>query len=159
MSKGDFYRGKPPRLANVFAKQTPPLYFVTATSWQRQTFLAQASVHETFIRHAKQIEMRGIAIGRYVIMPDHIHLFVRIGNELSLSTMMRLLKQDITRALRVRSPDLRVWQPGFFDHLLRSDESYARKWDYVRMNPVRKNLVVLSEEWPYQGEVVRIDRA
>jgi len=52
-----------------------------------------------------------------------------------------------------------LWQPGFFDHLLRNDESYAQKWEYVRQNPVRAGLVKFTEDWPYQGEVVRIDRA
>jgi len=33
------------------------------------------------------------------------------------------------------------WQDGFFDHLLRSDESYGEKWNYVLQNPVRAGLV------------------
>jgi hypothetical protein len=52
-----------------------------------------------------------------------------------------------------------LWQPGFFDHVLRNDESYSQKWKYVRENPVRAELVVRSDEWPYQGELVVIDRA
>jgi len=48
------------------------------------------------------------------------------------------------------------WQEGFFDHLLRSYESYAQKWEYVRMNPVRAQLSKTPEDWPYQGEIVRI---
>ena len=52
-----------------------------------------------------------------------------------------------------------LWQPGFFDHVLRNDESYARKWEYVRDNPVRAGLVAEWREWSYQGEVVLIDRA
>ena len=52
-----------------------------------------------------------------------------------------------------------LWQPGFFDHVLRSNESYAQKWEYVRDNPVRAGLVPSWQEWPHQGEIVRIDRA
>ena len=52
-----------------------------------------------------------------------------------------------------------LWQPGFFDHLLRHDESYAEKWLYVRDNPVRKRLVATWDAWPYRGEIVVIDRA
>lgn len=52
-----------------------------------------------------------------------------------------------------------VWQRGFFDHVLRSDESYAQKWDYVRENPVRAGLVKRAEDWPYAGEIVLVDRA
>jgi putative transposase len=49
-----------------------------------------------------------------------------------------------------------VWQRGFFDHLLRSEESYAQKWDYVRENPVRAQLVERVEDWPYAGELITI---
>jgi REP element-mobilizing transposase RayT len=51
------------------------------------------------------------------------------------------------------------WQPGFFDHLIRNDESYGDKWNYVRENPVRAGLVASAADWPYQGEIVYIDRA
>lgn len=47
-------------------------------------------------------------------------------------------------------------QEGFFDHVLRSHESYSQKWEYVRTNPVRAHLSKTPEEWPYQGEIVRI---
>jgi putative transposase len=46
------------------------------------------------------------------------------------------------------------WREGFFDHLLRSRESYSQKWDCVRMNPVRAGLSRTPEEWLYQGEVM-----
>jgi len=50
------------------------------------------------------------------------------------------------------------WQPGFNDHVLRNDESYAQKWEYVFQNPVRGGLVARAEDWPYAGEIIRIDR-
>jgi hypothetical protein len=53
----------------------------------------------------------------------------------------------------------RLWQPGFFDHILRSDQSYAEKWNYVRDNPVRVGLVKSADNWRYQGEISLIDRA
>jgi REP-associated tyrosine transposase len=66
------------------------------------------------------------------------------------------LKQVLSKALGAGSAEL--WQPGFFDHVLRSDESYAQKWEYVRENPVRAGLVMTADEWPFQGEIVVIDR-
>ena len=47
----------------------------------------------------------------------------------------------------------RAWQTGFFDHVLRSGESYGEKWEYVRMNPVRAGLAARPEDWPYAGEI------
>jgi hypothetical protein len=45
------------------------------------------------------------------------------------------------------------WQKGFFDHVMRSEESYFEKWLYVAENPVRKHLVPRPDDWPYQGEI------
>ena len=46
-----------------------------------------------------------------------------------------------------------VWQEEFFDHVLRSSDSYNQKWDYVKDNPVRAGLVKKSDDWPFQGEI------
>lgn len=45
------------------------------------------------------------------------------------------------------------WQERFFDHVMRSRESYEQKWLYVRDNPVRAGLVGNWSDWPYQGEI------
>jgi REP-associated tyrosine transposase len=91
-------------------------------------------------------------------MPDHVHLFVRGRDDFQLGPWVGMLKQALAThiALAGTSP---MWQGGFFDHLLRSDESYAQKWNYVRENPVRAGLVTNAEDWPYSGEIVLIDRA
>ena len=57
------------------------------------------------------------------------------------------------RIARVLDVSGTVWQEEFFDHVLRSSESYGQKWDYVRQNPVRAGLVASADEWPWQGEV------
>jgi len=46
-----------------------------------------------------------------------------------------------------------LWQKEFFDHLIRSNESYHLKWEYAKENPVRAGLVKESDEWPWQGEI------
>jgi hypothetical protein len=50
-----------------------------------------------------------------------------------------------------------VWQKEFFDHVLRSSESYAGKWHYVVHNPVRAGLVKHPEDWKYHGEIGRLE--
>lgn len=49
-------------------------------------------------------------------------------------------------------------RPTFFDHIVRSDESYSEKWEYVCQNGVRTDFVKEAEDWPYKGESVLIDR-
>ena len=46
-----------------------------------------------------------------------------------------------------------LFQRECWDRQLRTGESYAQKWEYVRNNPVRKGLVAHADEWPYQGQV------
>jgi len=41
------------------------------------------------------------------------------------------------------------WQPNFFDHRLRKEESFQEKTDYILNNPVRRGLVAHAEEWNY----------
>jgi putative transposase len=161
------FKSAPPRLPLVFQSFDAPLYFVTFNTLLKRPLLANDSVHAAFRTYAE----RGLAFhagtGRYVLMPDHVHVFVRIGQEMTLSRWESGLKQCMGKALTVLGhqpttiPSLKIksfWQPGFFDHLLRRDESYAQKWDYVWHNPVRANLVMRAEDWPYQGEIHRIDR-
>ena len=99
-----------------------------------------------------------VALGRYVIMPDHLHFFIRGDQAFVLANWVKGLKRTMLGAFPKEQPRS-LWQPGFFDHLLRNDESYAQKWEYVRENPVRAGLVKFAEDWPYQGEIVHIDRA
>ncbi|MGB9157330.1 MAG: hypothetical protein WCB20_12630 [Chthoniobacterales bacterium] len=78
------------------------------------------------------------------------------GPDFVLSRWVGGLKRAIAVALVCHAREL--WQPGFFDHVLSSDESYAEKWQYVLENPGRAGLVREMEEWPHQGEIVLIDR-
>ena len=50
-----------------------------------------------------------------------------------------------------------LFQRDCWDRQLRTGESYAQKWEYVRNNPVRKGLVAHADEWPYQGQVNVLD--
>ena len=87
-------------------------------------------------------------------MPDHIHLFVAFNPEgMDLSAWMKSLKNHISKQLRTQGVPAPHWQKSFFDHVLRSGESYDEKWQYVLQSPVRGGLVSKPEDWPYQGEI------
>jgi putative transposase len=92
-------------------------------------------------------------------MSDHLHLFVCGPDEFELGSWIGMLKQHLAKQIEVSGSTSSIWQRGFFDHLLRSDESYAQKWSYVRENAVRAGLVKNADDWPYSGEIVVIDRA
>ncbi|HZE57819.1 MAG TPA: transposase [Chthoniobacterales bacterium] len=162
-------KAKPPRLDRIFQKYNPTVYFVTFNTHLRRRILASEAVQRAFVAYCKRAAQHDIGVGRFVIMPDHVHLFVSfgIGAQLTLGEWIKGLKRWLDAALRIRAvqPVGRVgqrlrsfWQPGFHDHVLRNDESYSGKWNYVRENPVRAGLVPHADEWPYAGEIVVIDR-
>lgn len=153
-----------------------PLYFVTACTEDRKPILANAKVHEDFRKFCEAGLTRGIFVGKYVLMPDHLHLFVAFGDEYEsalierrysgkpvaavcdrrlspLSEWMKSLKNSLSKTLRGMNVPAPHWQKGFFDHVMRSEESYSEKWLYVAENPVRKGLVVRLEDWSNQGEI------
>jgi REP element-mobilizing transposase RayT len=45
------------------------------------------------------------------------------------------------------------WQSDCWDTQIRSGTHYHEKWEYVRLNPVRKELVTTPEDWPWQREL------
>src|SRR5215813_13549896 len=87
---------RPPRLGRLF--DTSPLYFVTFCTHLRKPFLARGDVHAAFVAYSEHARDLNIAVGRYVIMPDHIHLFVRGSQVFELGPWVRLLKQALAKA-------------------------------------------------------------
>ena len=141
----DHFGRRPLRLGRVF--DVSPLYFVTFCTHKRSQCLGCDEVHATFVPFAQRAERDfNVAVGRYVIMPEHIHLFVRGGPEFRLGRWIGILKQALTKAANLSRAKRQVWQEGFFDHLLRNDESYVQKWEYVRENPMRAGLVKVAED-------------
>lgn len=92
-------------------------------------------------------------VGRYVILPDHIHLFCAPGIHPAqpLLNWVRFWKALVAKSTEAGAGSL--WEKNFWDTQLRHGDSYAAKWEYVRNNPVRHRLVSAEERWPYSGEI------
>ncbi len=44
-----------------------------------------------------------------------------------------------------------VWQPGFHEHWIRSQEDYEQRRRYIALNPVKDRLAVAPQEYPYSS--------
>jgi putative transposase len=86
-------------------------------------------------------------------MPDHIHVFVSCDGSTALSKWIKGLKGVTSKMFKKAGQSSPFWQESFFDHVMRSGESYEQKWKYVVANPVRAGLAERPEEWPYAGEI------
>ena len=144
---------RPPRLDRLFSC-VRPFYFITFNTYKRRRILTRREVRDAFRSFCNRAEKYDVAVGRYVIMPDHIHEFAALPpTEVTLTRWVQMLKTVLGKQLLRLGTQKPHWQEGFFDHVLRSTESYSEKWDYVRLNPVRAGLCELPEDWTYQGEI------
>ena len=66
---------RPPRLELLFSSMRS-FYFVTFNTRERLSLLERDEVHDVFHSFCVRAEKHNIAVGRYVLMPDHVHLFV-----------------------------------------------------------------------------------
>ena len=148
-----------------------PIYFVTVRTFRRRPILARAAIAQILVdelRHAR--ERHGWAIGSHVIMPDHVHFFCAPERDAkTLSGFMREWKSWTSPRIRAVLPrrataaakmdaDAGLWQREFFDHVLRSEESFQEKWNYVRNNPVRAGLAPSLDDWPYFGRIESLEQ-
>ena len=143
------------RLERVF--QRHPIYFVTANTRDRAKIPDNRDVHLRLIEFANAGPQRGAWLGAYVLMPDHLHAFVALDDRrINLPKWAKSLKNTLSEVLRAHDVPSPHWPKGFFDHVLRSGESYSEKWHYVRENPVRAGLVKHWSEWPFLGEIFNL---
>ncbi|MBQ8342324.1 MAG: transposase [Clostridia bacterium] len=78
-----------------------------------------------------------VLVEKYAIMPDHIHLLLRIvdtdGRSLiapTISTVVRQLKGSVSKKCGAS-----IWQKGFYDHVVRNSEDCEEIAVYIANNP------------------------
>ena len=82
----------------------------------------------------------GIYIDRYVIMPNHIHMLIRItpgngGVGSPRPTVNEIIKG--IKGLATRKIGFSIWQTGFYNHIIRDDEDDQIRFRYIEENPAR----------------------
>ncbi|MEO6005753.1 MAG: hypothetical protein ABIZ04_18795 [Opitutus sp.] len=124
---------------------TGAVYFVTICAKpRRQNQLCTLASGDELLRSAVLYHTRDRWFLRLIVlMPDHLHALIAVPQPESLGALVRMWKSYQTKTLGI------VWQSGFFDHRLRSDESLTEKAHYIRMNPERAGLVGRAADWPY----------
>ncbi len=137
------------RLPHIQNERRPVfLTFGTYRRWE----LPDAA-RDVVLRCCLHEDARTIDLLAAVVMPEHVHLLFTAkqdasGEFYSLAEIVNSIKSaaahQINRALQ-RSGT--VWQAEYFDHVLRASESIDAKVEYLRMNPVRRGLVRVPEEY------------
>jgi REP element-mobilizing transposase RayT len=80
-----------------------------------------------------------------MVMPDHLHLLVKLGSTMSLSDCIRLCKGRLAAALRAAQLS---WQEGYYEHAMREQEDRVPVFLYIYLNPYKAGLVTKTQPWP-----------
>ena len=80
-------------------------------------------------------------------MPEHVHLLLTPGRDVTLERTLQLIKGGYSRAFELEFGPKEIWQRGFTDHRIRDAEDYDRHWDYIHQNPVKRGLVEHASEY------------
>ena len=133
------------------------IYFVTiVTLNRRKIFLNRVIARATLDCLLQLREKRSFNLYQYCLMPDHFHALIGSGpSGLSLSAICGAFKSLSTTAYW-RWSEGRLWQPRFFDHIIRNEQDFCETTEYIRMNPVRKGLVSHWQDWPFTGAIDRL---
>jgi len=86
-------------------------------------------------------------------MPEHVHLLVSEPEEEVLGTAIQALKISVARReiYYQKEGDATFWQKRYYDHNVRSYESFVEKLRYIHRNPVKRGLVEKAEDWRWSS--------
>ncbi len=135
---------------------TPGTYFITICSkdrscvfWEKSDalqktedilFSCAGNVVERCIQKMATI-YNEVTVDHYCVMYDHVHLLITIhkGAECTVERMMNQLKRAVSKELGVS-----VWQKSYYDHIIRDQDDYNQKYEYIQNNPLN---FILKNEW------------
>ena len=144
---------KPIRLPD-YDYSSPGAYFVTICTHDRRCLLSRITVGADALGGpqvqltdaGKNVEhyilssdrMAGLWVDKYVVMPNHIHLIMRIENgpprasAPTVSDAVGAIKRLVNRRL---GHD--IWQRSFHEHVIRNENDYREIWEYIEANPAK----------------------
>jgi putative transposase len=131
------------------------IYFVVAVTRERQRIFADEANVDLLcdvIRRVKKIKPFNLFAHSFI--PDHVNLLVKPIGEANISRIMLSIQRSFTLAYKQQcriETSLSLWQPRFWDHVIRDETDLKRHVDYIHYNPVRHGLVGCPEDYSYSS--------
>lgn len=127
------------------------VYHVTTTTWwRRKLFVDIGAARAVIASMRRETESKNCNTLCFTLMPDHLHWLMQVTDRSALAACMNNVKAHSARRVNaLRSSSGRVWQKGFHDRALRSDEDVAAVARYIVANPVRAGIVQRVGDYPF----------
>ncbi len=140
----------PPGLKRYQETRRP--HFVTFSTFKRLPALNQPWIRDLFLQCIEQTRRKyRFRVFGYVVMPEHVHLLLSEPESALLSKAIQALKIAVARRSMHKRDAAPLWQKRYYDHNVRSHESFQNKLAYMHHNPVKRELVRRAEDWPWSS--------
>ncbi|WP_291784524.1 transposase [Luteibacter sp.] len=129
------------------------VYVITCVTWNRAPVFRdyRAARIASRLIHAPTT-WKGAECLAWVVMPDHIHVMVKLGDR-ELSRVVASLRSRLTRTFKTQGRTSPLWQRAFHDRALRTDENLRAVARYIVANPLRAGLVNHIGDYPYWNAI------
>jgi putative transposase len=128
---------------------------VTCCTFGRHPWFAEARLVAVVSEQLLHLAgVKGCDVSAYCFMPDHVHLLLEATSiESDFRCLMNVWKQKTGYAHKLATGS-RLWQNGYYEHVLRQDEDRLQVIAYLLANPLRAKLVEDLRQYPFWGSGV-----
>jgi putative transposase len=119
-------------------------YHITIGSYEKRDIFIEPTINQKIVDILKEMSsLYGYYLLAYCLMPDHLHILLQAGkNPRDLRDFVKGFKSYSTKASKMK-----LWQRGFYEHILRKEEESANVAEYILNNPVRKEITNDKDEY------------
>jgi putative transposase len=131
------------------------VYFITIRAYRDQLAFVRSELNQCMLDVLREEQERqNCAVFTYCLMPDHFHFLGSPRQDgISILTFTDQFKGKMTNRSWTVGWHGKLWQPRYYDHIVRTDESLIAIAQYILDNPVRQHLVEYAEDWPWSGHM------
>jgi putative transposase len=128
-------------------------FFVTSSICGKRNLLQSDRSADLFVRVLYDYRAQGkFRLHEFVVMPDHFHVLITVECETTVERAVQFIKGGFAfRAGRDLGFGAPVWQKGFWEVRILDANAYFDTSQYIRNNPVARNLAAVAEQFPYSS--------
>lgn len=132
------------------------LYHVTTVTADRQHWFTELSLARIVARALNAAELIGASQTLcWVLMPDHLHWMVQLGEDQDLSRLVARVKQRTSSQINQHLHRIAnsIWAPSFHDRALRREKNVQAIARYIIGNPIRAGLCASEGEYSHWDSI------
>jgi putative transposase len=125
-------------------------FVTTGTSMGRRLLQSERNANLLIDVLRSLVAERRFKLRDFVIMPDHVHLLLTLGCEMTIEKAMQLIKGRFSHRISHEFGHKgEVWQRGFTEVQVMNRASFEKHREYIAHNPVKAGLASSAGGFPF----------